>query len=294
MIDDLILGYLLTKVFARDEARSPSVVLPSTAQPPPGSAQPAPGTSSPGQPFPGGITPPNGAQTKPPAGFIRAVEVWQINPQIAASAAPAIVGLGVGAEPLTVQMLEAQFPNGWVGKKTATPEEAANARTILKQWKEGGVMFLGPSTLTGRRAYRMAKHPAAGHPQPPTIQPAPQPAPTVPASYTPPEGHPFPRETDPTQTQTQTQTQTNPSNGQITAVRKGEGLAQVARRLGQPETMVSAIVLQRANVPGPDGWYSATDLSKGGLAKKGRKGGLQPGDRLFVPAGWAAVTPGAL
>jgi hypothetical protein len=76
---------------------------------------------------------------------------------------------------------------------------------------------------------------------------------------------------------------------QVTLVRRGEGLANVARRLGQPATAASASVLQKANVPGPDGQYTAQALDKGGLKKKGRAGGLQPGDRLFVPPQWGPV-----
>jgi len=297
VIDDLILGYLLTRVFGgRNETRSPSVVFPSspsTAQPPPGTVQPAPGStpssSSPGLPFPSGVTPPNGAQTKPPAGYVKAVEVWQINPQIAAQAGPVLqASQVVGAEPVTVQMLESQFPNGWVGKKSATAEEAATARTLLKQWKDGGVLFQGPSTLADRRAYRMVKHPAG--PAPSSSAPSSSsPGPTIPATTTP----SMPRQVDPVPPPPAPPAPPPPGDSLVTAVRRGEGLAQVAKRLGQPETMASAIVLQRTNVPGPDGWYKATDLSKGGLAKTGRKGGLQPGDRLFVPSTWSP-NPGAL
>jgi hypothetical protein len=81
---------------------------------------------------------------------------------------------------------------------------------------------------------------------------------------------------------------------QITRVRKGEGLANVAKRLGQPATGTSATVLQKANLPGPDGWYTAQALDKGGLKKKNRAGGLQPGDRLFVPPQWGPVDPARL
>jgi hypothetical protein len=81
---------------------------------------------------------------------------------------------------------------------------------------------------------------------------------------------------------------------QITLVRRGEGLANVAKRLGQPATGASATVLQQHNIPGPDGLYSKQALDKGGLKKKGRAGGLQPGDRLFVPPQWGPVDPGRL
>jgi hypothetical protein len=53
-------------------------------------------------------------------------------------------------------------------------------------------------------------------------------------------------------------------------------------------------VLQKANLPGPDGWFTAQALDKGGLKKKNRAGGLQPGDRLFVPPQWGPVDPARL
>jgi hypothetical protein len=77
---------------------------------------------------------------------------------------------------------------------------------------------------------------------------------------------------------------------QVTTVRKGEGLSNIAKRLGRPATAASALELRESNVPaGPDAMWKKTDLSKGGIAKQGRAGGLQPGDRLFVPATWSPV-----
>jgi hypothetical protein len=77
---------------------------------------------------------------------------------------------------------------------------------------------------------------------------------------------------------------------QVTAVRRGEGLAQVAKRCGQPESRDSVLAIREVNVPqGPDARWKKTDLSKGGLAKEGRSGGLQPGDKLFVPPQWGTV-----
>lgn len=80
---------------------------------------------------------------------------------------------------------------------------------------------------------------------------------------------------------------TVPVGRQVTTVRRGEGLAQISKRLGMGETAAGAVTIQKANVPqGPDAKWSATDLRKGGLKKAGRAGGLQPGDKLFVPATW--------
>lgn len=73
----------------------------------------------------------------------------------------------------------------------------------------------------------------------------------------------------------------------VVVVQKGEGLSQVAKRLGRPGTIDDVKALRQANIPhGPDADWSATET--GNLARKGRPGGLQPGDLLFVPKAWQA------
>lgn len=313
MLEDLFLGFVISKLFNRNETRSPAVVFPPaagasappTSAPAPGPAPPLP-TQLPGQPaqpsqpfpsqpaqpsFPAQVTPPAGPQTQAPAGFKRAIEVWQVNPSIAAQAKPVLSGLGVGAEAITIQLVESQFPKGWVGKKSATAEEAANAQRLLKQWKDGGVLFLGPATLADRRAYRMTKHPVKAAPGAPTT-PAPFQPPQVTNSAPPAQQHPAPGSvvTIPEVTITPGPNPGAAPEPIITKVRKGEGLANVAKRLGQPATATSATAIQKANLPGPDGWYTAQALDKGGLKKAGRSGGLQPGDRLYVPTNWAVDT----
>lgn len=312
-IDDLVIGFVISKLFgsaASGQPKPPAVVFtppgtqPAPQQPAaPNSPQPsAPAQQLPSTVFPSQVQPPATPQTQPPAGFKRAIEVWQVNPSIVSQAAPALSGLGVGAEAITIQLLESQFPKGWVGMKSATAEEAANAKRLLAQWKDGGTIFLGPATLAGRRAYRMTKHPMATQPGTPTPSapfPPPQVAPAAPPSPAP--------SSQPAAPQTQPASQPGsvvvvpevtvtpgPDAGPvITTVRRGEGLANVAKRLGFPATAQSAVAIQKANLPGPDGLYTAQALAKGGLKKKGRAGGLQPGDRLFVPPNWA-VDPGAL
>lgn len=312
-IDDLILGFVISKLFGSagsGPAKSPAVVFPPA--PAPGQAtapvqQPtAPVQQQPAQPaqlpagtpvFPVQVPVPATTQTEAPAGFKRAIEVWQVNPAIAQQAGPALHGLGVGAEAVTIQMLETGFPKGWQGMKSATPEEAANAKRLLSQWKDGGVLFLGPATLKDRRAYRMTKHPIAatpGQPAAPAPFPRPQVAPAAPAGQqqAPAAQHaPGSVVTIPEVTITPGPDNSGP---QVVTVRRGEGLATIAKRLGFPATAASASAIQKANVPqGPDAMWTATALAKGGLSKKGRAGGLQPGDRLFLPANWAA-DPGAL
>jgi hypothetical protein len=74
----------------------------------------------------------------------------------------------------------------------------------------------------------------------------------------------------------------------IVTVQPGEGLSQVAKRLGRPGGIDDVRALRNANIPdGPDARWKST--STGNLAKDGRPGGLQPGDRLFIPEGWATA-----
>jgi hypothetical protein len=315
-IDDLILGFVISKLFGSANAtKSPAVVFPPApgAGPAPAPApvpqQPAAPAQLPQPSFPAQVPVPPTTQTDAPPGFKRAIEVWQVNPQIAQQAGPALSGLGVGAEAVTIQMLEAGFPKGWQGMKSATADEAANAKRLLSQWKDGGVLFLGPATLKDRRAYRMTKHPIAAAPGAPTT-PAPFPRPQVAPAPTAAAPQPVATQPGPVPGTTVTTmsdgskvttipeitiTPGGPDAGpQITTVRKGEGLANIAKRLGFPANGASATAIQKANVPqGPDAQWTATALTKGGLAKKGRAGGLQPGDRLFVPPNWA-VDPAQL
>jgi len=303
---DLIFGFILTKLLSPAETKSPAVVFPPTPGPNP-TPGPTPSTSTPSPQlpaptFPTGVSVPE----KPPAlpaGFKRAVEVWIVNPVIARQQGAALVGappaVAATGNALTLQALESHFPQGWVGAKSATAEEAATAKALLAKWKDGGVMFMGPPTLTGRRAFRMTKHPATGAATVPTSSPGvPQPA-TVPASFPTPAATPAPSTRPPTATPSPVTTlpevlvtadaPTGEPIQQVTAVRKGEGLAQVAKRLGRPATQQSAVELRAANLPGPNGDYTSQDLTKGGLKKRNRAGGLQPGDRLFVPKAWGPI-----
>src|SRR5713226_1169732 len=101
-IDDLIIGFVLSKLFGSANAgpaKSPAVVF----QPPAGPTPPHPTgfTPEPQQPaapaqlpaFPSQVQVPTGP-TDAPAGFKRAIEVWQVNPGIAQQAGPALSGLG--------------------------------------------------------------------------------------------------------------------------------------------------------------------------------------------------------
>lgn len=169
------------------------------------------------------------------------------------------------------------------------------ARSLLKTWHNGGVVFAGAQTLTGRRAYRMTQHPkqagathAAPVPvpgQPGATQPASFPVPVSPGVPAPgpvpvvaPAVPPFvPGIPDDTRA--------------IVTVQRGEGLSEIAKRLGQPQSADSAKALRAANVPnGPDGhtWKatSLSDTKTHGIKRTDRDGGLQPGDRLYVPTAW--------
>lgn len=319
MSTDLLIGFLLSRFLGKPEAKSPAVVFPTS----PGPVRTVPATAAPAAPaavvpapaFPQAVSvpPEPAAPSAAPAGFKKAVEVWQIKPSLAQQASSVIVGMGPEVGALTVQMLEAQFPNGWQGAKSATASEAATAKSLLAKWRDGGVVFGGPNTLTGRRAFRMTKHPAgatAAAPAPVARPTAPA-GPTVPASIpaTPaPAAAPAPRPAAPAAAPSPVTTLpevlitadappaaapapvTAVPSRQVTTVRKGEGLANVAKRLGRPATAASANELRAANLPqGPDHPWQSQDLSKGGLKKPNRAGGLQPGDRLFVPDAWSPV-----
>jgi hypothetical protein len=234
----------------------------------------------------------------PAPGMKKAVEVWIVKPALQT----VVVGAAV---PQTLSALEQSFPNGWQAAKVVTAQEIATAKSLLPKWKDGGVMFLGPSTMAGRRAYRMTKHPASSAQPAATPVAAPTtPAPSgiVPASYTPAAVNPAPTAA-PTAAKPPTATTAppvapatvapvapaavTPLGQQVATVRRGEGLAQISKRLGMGESQAGAVTIQKANVPnGPDAKWSATPLAKGGLKKAGRAGGLQPGDRLFVPRSW--------
>lgn len=322
---DLLFGFLISRFLSRPEARSPAVVFPSGGNgPTPPSSPPAtttPAPSSPAAPtvpaslpapsFPAQVPVPPATQPQQqqaPAGFKRAIEIWQVNPTLIRQAGTALVGappevIGAAAA-ITLQALEARFPSGWVSLRRApTAAEAQQAKALLAKWRDGGVVFMGPATLQGRLAYRMTKHPAGPAATPTAPLPSsatfpPAPATPAPAAPTVPAAAPRPVETLPEVLVTADAPKPAPGPStpapsgtvtQITAVRRGEGLAQVAKRLGRPATQQSALELRAANVPGPDGHFSSQDLSKGGLKKAGRAGGLQPGDRLFVPPSWGVV-----
>lgn len=72
----------------------------------------------------------------------------------------------------------------------------------------------------------------------------------------------------------------------IVVVRKGEGLSQVAQRLGRPGGIADVRALRAANIPhGPHNDWEST--ATGNLTIPGQpKRGLQPGDTLFVPVEW--------
>lgn len=324
LLEDLALGWVISKLFG-SKSETQAAQSPGVFFPPAGTTTPATTpAATPAPDFPAQVPVPTSSAPAPagqpaPAGFKRGVEVWIVRPEIARQGQPLISGLGAAAGQMAIAALEAQFPKGWRAATSATPAEAAKAKSLLASWHEGGVVFDGPPTLTGRRAYRMMKHPLSPGEQPRGPAPAPAaaaappaaPAPAFPAQVPVPATAPATPAAAPPGPGTVT---TTPGGGvvttlpevlitadapaqpvnQITTVRRGEGLANVARRLGQPATATSAVVLQKANIPGPDGLYSAQPLDKGGLKKKGRAGGLQPGDRLFVPPQWGPVAAASL
>jgi hypothetical protein len=264
----LLIGFLLGKS-RTNQTRTPDGLLPGPGPspvPPPGPG-PAPG------PAPAPVPPPGPAPApapfpnevpdvvKPAApGMLRAVEIWRPRPD-AAQASANVVG------DAAVDFLKSQFPRGWHAPNGAvTAAERARAVALLGQWVNGRVIFEGPETLQGIRAFVMTQHPRTVAPSP-----APAPAPPAPSPVVPPA---------PT-----------PSGLQETTVRPREGLAQVAKRLGQPENAKSAGAMRRVNVPvSADGKARKSAL----LAAGGLDPVINPGDRLFVPPEFGIIDPARL
>lgn len=295
-LGDILLGWLIKEVFTKDRGgggggtTSPGTIpqggQPSTPSATPEAAPALPAAPGPQPSFPQNVPVPPAPEPgpQPQPGFLRAVEVWQVRPDLVAAAPASVVGNArIGA--ITLEQAQQSFPVGWQAAKVVTSQEAAIAKSLLKQWSDGGVVFMGPGTLAGRRAYRMTKHPLhtpQGSPSAPAPQPTPHAAPSAPAPQAAPQASP-----SAPAPQAAPSSPAAPSADVefVTAVRRGEGLAQVAKRLGFPATAQSAAAIRAANIPtGPDADWSAT--KDGNLKKKGRAGGLQPGDHLFVPAQW--------
>ncbi len=117
----------------------------------------------------------------------KAVEVWAIRPDVAsATGNPVLTGLvGVVNDATALAAVEASFPAGWAPVQRVTSAEQAMAISLLKSWHNGGVVFWGPDTLPGKRAFRMTQHPAsATQPQPAPVPVPTQPGATVPAGTT--------------------------------------------------------------------------------------------------------------
>jgi hypothetical protein len=320
---DVIWGFLLSRLFGgggqQPTARRPAEVFFPTSVPtappqalPPPVATPAPSAPPqtlpppPAPTFPAAVLPPPAPAPVDP-GFKKAVEVWQVRSDLAQQG-----GVLVGElAKMSVAFAKSQFPNGWQPATQVTASERDFAIALTKQWTEGKVMFAGPETLPGIRAFRMVKHPKGATGPAPTAVPTAPPPQTVPASFpapvpVPPAAAPGPPPfvpqgppPAPPEAPAAPPVAVPPQGLQIVTVRKGEGLATVARRLGRPATAASASELQKANVPqGPDGvtWQATklADPATGGIKKLNRKGGLQPGDRLFVPPQWGPIDPGSL
>src|SRR4030042_1791949 len=201
VLADVLLGYVISRVLDRSSptARPPLVVAPTAPAPPP-YVPPAPEPYVPPPqtpmyaptvappvytpptyipavtPAPPVLTPPTPAAptfpttqvmptpvatTTPATGMKKAVEVWVVRAELPT----VIVGMRLGADATTLAALEASFPQGWRAATTVTSAEILTAKSLLAKWKDGGVIFMGPSTAARRRPYRMPKHPSS-EPQP--------------------------------------------------------------------------------------------------------------------------------
>lgn len=199
MISDILLGFLLTKVLGSGANQRPTVLAPQPpgTRPPRqaetpanrGKKAPPKAAPAPAPPFPANVDVPTD-RSEPGPGFKKAVEIWHVNPAVAAlKDSPFVVGnVGAVNEATALEALQNNFPNGWKPLTTVTDAERNMAIALLDKWKDGGVTFLGPATFAGRRAFRMTQHPKAAQApspapaRPAPTRPAPAPAPTVPAS----------------------------------------------------------------------------------------------------------------
>lgn len=293
---DFLFGWLVSEVLKKDATkRAPATSSTSSPAPFPTSSPATPAPAAPAMPVNVAVPP----TSSPELGYKKAVEVWRVRPDLALQA-----GAIAGAGPLALSELERAFPKGWIPCTVVTAQEAHTAQALTKQWSDGRVLFMGPATLGGRRAYRMTKHdkkaPAAPAPIPtPPVAPSVVPVSvSTPAPPAPPPIHPAVLEQmQPPPPPPPMMQAAKTGERQQATVRKGEGLAQVAKRLGRPESAQSAIQLREANVPeGPDARWEKRSLNapERGIKKAGRAGGLQPGDRLFVPLEWGRVDPARL
>lgn len=299
---DLLLGFVLAKLFGKGgepATASPRAIRQNGAHAHAHArAQAQPSAATPNA-FPANVDVPS-TNTTAPAEFKKAIEVWSIRPDVASQVTnPVLVGMvGQVNDATAISALESSFPAGWQPNKTATAAEQSIALSLLKQWHDGGVVFMGPETMQGRRAYRMTKHPKdATSPAPAPVPVPAHPGETQPASF------PVPLTPGPAAAPAPAASDAPPpfvpgipdtSAQAVVTVQPGEGLAQVAKRLGQPANATSAKALRDANVPnGPDGhtWKatSLTDAVTRGIKRTDRSGGLQPGDRLFVPKSWGTM-----
>lgn len=283
-VTTLALGWMFGRKFGLLGPGTP--VAPGT--PPPPAVQP---TSPAGVPFPSGVT-----STEPKPGFRKAVEVFRIVP----GSMPG--GTLVGADDAAVAMREREFPRGWqpVPQSQVTSSEMARAVQLLSSWKKGRVVFEGPRSSSGRRAFVMTEHPKpAAQPTTPARSPAPvgPPGATVPASFptvtpaAPPPRAPAPSLPPPPPPVQATQPR-------VMTVRTGEGLINMVRRAwGDREHDNAWIDLRAANVPNdadgrPRRKIALTDPhpdAKGGILPR-----LSPGQRLFVPPDWPPIDPANL
>lgn len=267
--------------------QSPGQSPPPGVLPPPPAASPATPAAV---PFPSGL-----ASGEPRPGFRKAVEVWRLRQ----SSLPSNLGPVVGAEDAVVAMREREFPRGWesVPQSAVTRNEMARAVSLLNEWKKGNVRFEGARTLQGRRAFVMTEHPRPA--TVPAASPAAPPAgPTVPASFPSPPPAAPPAAKPPAPVPAPPPPPPGVPATQTTAVRPGEGLINIVRRLLGTKTQDNRwIELRAANVPNDADGRPRQRIAltadhpdaKGGILPK-----LAPGQRLFVPPHWGPIDPARL
>jgi hypothetical protein len=318
----VILGLLLGQGRRAPDVVSPAQALPPPVPPPPTApappAAPPPAVAPPATvpappvaqvPFPVEV-PPQPAPASP--GFRKAVEVFRINPQQPMTFDAA----ALSDEAALVRALEQRFPVGWRASIPTPASEVERAKALLGQWVNGRVIFEGPLSIAARRAFKMTQHATAAAPAPTPAPPAPPPMPVAPAPAPPvavpvpvPVAVPQPVPVDlppmvitpgpgvaaappgPAVVVPAVHVEPAAPAQLVTTVRKGEGLANVCKRLGQPATGKCAQELRAVNLPASADGKQRRSIA---LADGGISPVLQPGDRLFVPPAWGPIDPAVL
>lgn len=278
------LGWL----FAREQARRAAPQTPGQV-PWPGSPVPAPVSPAPAPVIVPTVPAPAPAPAAPGA-VRKAVEVWWVDRARTGDLPDSPAGLAARKR---------AFPAGWrpMPSRELNPDQVARAKALLPQATTPGkaLAFEGQGQAE-LRAYVSAQHTApAPAPAPAPVRPATPsevrwPEATIPSAPMAPARAPADERASAAAAPAPASAAAPPASQaalverplivspRVVTVERGEGPAQIAARLGQPARWRELVAV---NIPQDAGGKARKKGSDGGFSP-----GLQPGDRLFVPAAW--------